>query len=106
MPDPPGSLGGASGRGRREATPTLGRYSEREIPQGLEEMSVGSHMINQWRMESFRLNVVYDPDGYVQRINLRRDADGAAKTLRPLAATENTLLELIDQGWDGLEEMD
>ena len=35
-----------------------------------------------------------------------RDADGAAKTLRPLAATENTLLELIDQGWDGLEEMD
>ena len=63
-------------------------------------------MIDQWKMMSFGVNVIYDPDQYIQRIIVKRDADGSRKVLRPLAATETTLLELIEQGFDGLHELD
>ena len=106
QPDPPIYLGGASGRGRPQADPPMGRFNETQIPQGLEGMPAGSHLVNQWKMVSYGVNVIYDPDQFIQRIIVTRDADGTKKVLRPLAATETTLLELIEQGFDGLNELD
>ena len=106
-PGAPRYLGETSGPAQNSGRePRLGHYNERQIPVGFEGVPPGTHFINKWRSISYQMNFIFDPDMELQRIRITRAEDGATKNVRPLEATESNLMEVVADGFSGMEDLD
>ena len=78
----------------------LGRFNQADIPPGLTGCPVGTTIIRGWKCVKYALEVYFDPDGHLQLCQLERGQDGIVRRICPLEATETTLRELVETGYE------